>query len=152
MCAIEGELTSAMTLHWTRHLYDWYINLWEYLSLNNVKRAKPIVLDADDMLSDPRIMIRFCDVVGLDSKRLRFNWEPPKSTELQQTDALTKKMNATLLSSSGVIRGKKTDDLDLEHEIKNWKAEFGEHGGLKLAKWVQAAMPDYEYLRSKAFI
>lgn len=152
MSEIEGELTSAMTLRWTRHLYDWYINLWEYLTLNNTKRAKPIVLDAEDMLSDPQILIRFCDVVGLDSKKLRFNWDPPNSTELQQTDPLTKKMNATLLSSSGVIKGKKADDLNLEYEIENWKAEFGEYGGLRLAKWVQTAMPDYEYLRSKAFI
>lgn len=151
MSAIEGELTSAMTLRWTRHLYDWYINLWEYLKLNDSKRAKPIVLDADDVLSEPQILIRFCDVVGLDSTKLRFHWDPPTSTELQQTDPLTKKMNATLLSSSGVIKGKKTEDLNLGYEIETWKAEFGEDGGLRLAKWVQAAMSDYEYLRSKAF-
>ncbi|KAE8331389.1 hypothetical protein BDV39DRAFT_189802 [Aspergillus sergii] len=150
--AFPSELASVMTLRWTRQLFDWYVNIWNQLSAKNITRPKPIVLDADDILANPQIVVRFCDLVGLDSTKLCFSWEPLRSDELRQTDPLKQKMNATLLASSGIMQDKSAQNLNLDCEMEKWKAEFGETEALKLTKWVDNAIPDYEYLRSHRLV
>ena len=139
-------------LRWTRMIYDWYSEQWNRSngdSNGSTNGPKPIILDADDILTKPEVMIRFCRLVGLDSSKLRFNWEPAGKQELKEEIVGAKKMKATLLSSSGIVAGKTADSLCLDQKAAEWKNEFGEVEGSKIEKLVKAAMPDYEYLQSK---
>jgi hypothetical protein len=144
MARIEGHLASSMTLRWTRQLYDWYA---DRCPLKN-----PIILDANDILSNPKVLIRFCEMVGLDPGQLRFHWDPVGTEQMHQIDPLTQQMNATLLSSSGIIQERAIPPVDLDREMQKWRAEFGETGGLNLAKWVRESMQDYEYLQSRRLV
>jgi hypothetical protein len=146
LATIGGELAVAMTLRWTRQLYDWYCS--------KLPQSKPIILDASDMLTNPRILTRLCDLVGLQAKQLCFQWEPAGPEELRQTDPITVHMNSTLLSSAGIIadRSVSPDLLDVEREIEAWKAEFGESEGGRIALWVKNSLEDYDYLRKKRLV
>jgi hypothetical protein len=64
--------------------------------------------------------------------------------------AVERRMKSSLLSSTGIIRqGKVAAGLDIEHEAQKWAHEFGEEEAKKVANWVRAAMPDYEFLRER---
>ncbi|KAL4734943.1 hypothetical protein BDV11DRAFT_212386 [Aspergillus similis] len=146
LAASEGELTAAMTLRWTRQLYDWYCS--------KLPQLKPIILDASDILADPSILMRLCDPLGLQAEKLRFQWEAAAPEELCQIDPITLQMNSTLLSSAGIITdcSGNPDCLDLEREIEAWKREFGASEGERIAVWVKNALEDYEYLRKKRLV
>lgn len=130
LATIKGELTVAMTLRWTRQLYDWYCS--------KLPQSKPIVLDASDMLTNPRILTRLCDLVGLQAQQLCFQWEPAGPEEIRQTDPTTVQMISTLLSSAGIIADRSVSPylLDIERQIQVWNSEFGESEGETIAVWV----------------
>lgn len=152
MAGLQKDLSSSMTLRWTRQLYDWYAGQCVCQEASLAHRQKPIVLDADDVLANPDILVRFCDMVGLDPRQLCFQWEPTKPDQLHEVDPLTRQMNATLLSSSGIIQNMNDEPIDLEKESLKWKSEFGEAGGSWLTQWVQDSILDYEYLRSRRLV
>ncbi|KAL4748745.1 hypothetical protein BDW72DRAFT_214571 [Aspergillus terricola var. indicus] len=143
LVTIEGELAAGMTLRWTRQLYDWYCS--------KLPQSNPIVLDASDILANPRILMRLCDLVGLQAEKMRFQWEPASAEELRETDPITVQMNTTLLSSGGIIEDRivNPDCLDIKREMEGWKTEFGVSEGERIAVWVMDSLEDYEYLRKK---
>jgi hypothetical protein len=148
----EGaQLALIMTLHWTRTLYDWYthhLRKSESGSYGDVNW--PLVLDADDIMTEPEVIVRFCDIVGMDPTKLQFTWTPASKEELDQFHSdVVRRMLSTLLASAGIIREKTSANLDIDAEAKKWKEEFGECEGEKIEKWVRAAMPDYEFMKAK---
>ena len=147
----EGARSASMTLHWTRTLYDWYMQ-------HPVKPRSgpesgsdwPVLLDADDILNDPNVIVRLCEIVGMDSTKLQFEWQPANKEELAQLRSdISRRMLSTLSSSAGVLKDKSATDIDISAEAKKWKEEFGQSDGEKVEGWVRAAMPDYEYLKAK---
>jgi predicted transcriptional regulator len=60
-----------------------------------------------------------------------------------------KAMLSTLHESTGVVPGKTWDDVDLDTEAKKWREEFNESNAELLEELVRAAIPDYEYLKTK---
>lgn len=88
-----------VTMHWSRALYDWYIELFK--------------------------------------------------EELERMPGHIRRMRSTIDGSHGIVQGKTAKGLDMDEEVAKWKAEFGDEGGVKVEKWVRAAMPDYEYMRAK---
>ncbi|KAJ2977877.1 hypothetical protein NQ176_g4130 [Zarea fungicola] len=137
------------TLQWTRQLYDWYAAAWAEQGLAS---EGPIVLDADDMIQDPAVILRFCSLVGLDQEKVRFHWEPLTEDKQGAVSAVSAKSRATLHSSSGITHGKTFDGLTIEGEAEKWRTEFGEHVGSRIEAWVRAAMPDYTYLVGKKLV
>ncbi|KAB8227176.1 hypothetical protein ETB97_006905 [Aspergillus alliaceus] len=40
----------------------------------------PLVLDADDIMTKPAVVARFCDILCLDTTQLRYQWDTDKET------------------------------------------------------------------------
>ncbi|EAW15049.1 uncharacterized protein ACLA_004630 [Aspergillus clavatus NRRL 1] len=152
-----GTLTTNLTLRWTRMLYDWSLEQGEALGV-------PLILDAHDVIHNPKVVLRFCEQTGLDPSVVQFNWEAkpqaqgseasgPASQPMNEQDMMEKAtssiMLSTLNSSTGVIKDKTPATVDLATEIGVWKEEFGDEVAVTLEKAVRDAMPDYEYLRSR---
>ena len=141
----EAALTIVMTLHWARTLYDWYLQNGSDSGSGTVDEVSwPLVLDADDIMTDPDVVIRFCNIVGLDTTRLRFTWTPANDREMAE-----RRMFSTLLASNGVLKEKTWANIDIDTEAKKWKEEFGEEEGQKMEKWVRDAMPDYIFMKAR---
>lgn len=146
----------TMTMHWNRTLYDWYVRQFEATAAAQNGDAHqdedaqwPIILDADDVMTEPGVVIRLSEIIGLDPSKLQFSWErtPKESVENMPPD--TQRMLSSLLASSGIDKSKVSANLNIETEAKKWREEFGEEGGAKIEKFVRDAMPDYEYMKAK---
>lgn len=144
-----NQLAQACTLRWTRNLYDWYTAAWEAVM---PRKTPPVILDADDMLDNPELVRHFCDYVGLDSTKVRFEWSSISKEDLANERPIRRHTRATLLMSSGIEGGKTFSGLSVEGEVEKWKNEFGHTAADRLEVWVQAAMPDYEYLRGRRLV
>lgn len=155
---VTGSSLTNMSLRWTRMLYDWC------MQQPNTQTA-PVVIDAHDFIHNPEIVLKFCELTGLDKSVLQFEWEsreaeknsnPGASASL---DASTGEqdlhgraasiMLSSLEGSSGVLREKAPVDLDIVAEVAKWKVEFGDEVAQLIEKAVWDAMPDYEYLRAR---
>ncbi|KAF7590778.1 hypothetical protein BBP40_002394 [Aspergillus hancockii] len=146
----KGEIETAMTLRWSRCLYDWYQALWEQAGRHKGLPA-PIILEAEDIMSEPQLVARFCQTVGLDSSQLQYSWKPVSKDVLDSINPGERRMRDTLYASSGVDQGRIRRKIDMDKEIQKWKIEFGEAAALDLEHWVRAAMPDYEFMRQRRF-
>ncbi|PGH26458.1 hypothetical protein AJ80_01771 [Polytolypa hystricis UAMH7299] len=151
--AHPDTLTADMTLHWSRSLYEFYIDhLQKYpdgTSSAQLDAEFPIILDADDVIAQPAVVLKFAKMVGLDTSKLKFSWDPTSSETLEHMRADMKRMLSTLHASSGVVKDKLSTSIDIDEEAKKWQTEFGDDMAMNLEKWVRAAMPDYEYLKAR---
>jgi len=134
---------TIMRMKWSRILYDIYRNT------STEDDIWPVVIDADDIINHPEVLVQLCEITGLDKTKLKFSWEPATESELGGMTGLAKAMLSTVIASSGLIKDKAATDLDIDVEAKKWKTEFGESEGGEIEKLVRDAMPDYEFLRSK---
>ncbi|MCJ1296426.1 hypothetical protein MMC34_007992 [Xylographa carneopallida] len=144
----ECECSEIMTLHWTRTLYDWYSEHIPKPERGSADETQwPLLLDADDIINNPDVVVRFSEVVGLDPAKLQFEWEPAEKGYVDQlhTD-VSRRMRSTLTASTGIMKDKSSAEIDISVEAKKWKKEFGQSEGEKMETWVKASMPDYEYL------
>jgi len=146
----ESAHALEMTMHWSRTLFDWYaLQIKTSASDSDPEVTWPIILDADDIMMEPEVVIRYSETVGLDPTRLKFSWVPASEEELGKMHGTERRMRSTMSASTGIVDGKTSIDLDVNVEAKKWRLEFGEDEGQKIEKWVRAAMPDYEYMRAK---
>ncbi|KAF7919359.1 uncharacterized protein EAE97_011691 [Botrytis byssoidea] len=129
------------SMKWSRDLYDWYCSQGT---------EEPIVLDADDIMTNRDIMVKYAKIIGADPTRLRFSWEvKPAEQDWGESTAAWKRMSSTLRSSSGVLEGKTSAGLVVEEEVEKWKEEFGNEIAGELETWVRDAMPHYEHMKVK---
>jgi len=139
-----------MTLHWSRTLYDWYKKYFDQLRSSSTEKVDwPIILDADDVMTEPKLLRRYCNIVGFDPTKLKTSWATASQQELDKMDHMERRMRSTLSASTGIIDGKTSTDLEIDEEAKKWRVEFGDEQGLNMQKWVRLAMPDYEYLKAR---
>ncbi|SMR54941.1 unnamed protein product [Zymoseptoria tritici ST99CH_3D1] len=155
----EGEpfadLTSCFariptTFTWYRSIVDWY-------------RSQPgggsqvVILDADDILETPRVMEKFCDVVGMDKEKLVREWTPASELNAHTSVAPSRdvvpeekarRFCHTINASSGIMSGKTSAGVTLKGREKEWIEEFGLEQAALLKGRVEEAWPDYEYLRA----
>ncbi|KAF7919111.1 uncharacterized protein EAE98_009431 [Botrytis deweyae] len=129
------------TMKWSRDLYDWY---------RSQGTEEPIVLDADDVMTNRDIMVKYAKMIGADPTRLRFSWDV-ESTEQDwgESTSAWRRMSSTLQSSSGILKGKTSAGLVVEEEVEKWKEEFGNEMAGNLETWVKDAMPHYEHMKAK---
>ncbi|KAI8649023.1 hypothetical protein NCS55_01475700 [Fusarium keratoplasticum] len=128
---------------WNRTLFDFYE------AEHGSGGERPLVLDADDMMTSPELMSKYARLAGLDPDKLRFSWEKASQEELSNMSAMARMMLSSLSASDSVNLDKVAGNLDIAKEAAKWRVEFGDEDGSKLESWVRAAMPDYEYMRSK---
>ncbi|KAJ5647095.1 hypothetical protein N7490_003467 [Penicillium lividum] len=155
---IKGASLTNMSLRWTRMLYDWCMEQPDV-------PATPLIVDANDVIHSPDSVMRFCELAGLDSGSMQFEWGSRVEEKRSQKWAngamegdkcqedMHKKAAAIMLStledSSGIVKDKAPANIDVSAEATKWKAEFGEEMGGFIEKAVRDSMPDYEYLKAR---
>jgi hypothetical protein len=136
----EPNVTERSSI-WIRSLFDFYEA--------HQPEEPPLVLDADDMMTSPELVMKYVKLAGLNPDKLRFSWEKASPEVISKQSILAQKMLSSLNASDKVNLDKVGGDLDIDVEAQKWRAEFGDVDASKLENWVRAAMPDYEYMRSK---
>ena len=151
---MERVMTLNTTLRWTRMLYDWSLE----------QGHTPYLLDAHDVITNPMVLVRFCELTGLDAVKLRFEWDEksdhPSPANTNNSSSTTRSyelrnlareeiMLSTLLHSSGVIKEKAPENIDVAAELHKWKDEFGDEVAMMIDRAVQESMPHYEYLKER---
>lgn len=139
-----------MTMHWSHTLFNWYTSKSnESESSTDPDVSWPIVLDADDIMTDHKVILRYSKIIGLDPNKVKFSWASASKEELDKMPEPERRMRSTISASAGIVEGKTSAALEIDEEARKWKVEFGEEEGEKIEKWVRAAMPDYEYMKAK---
>ncbi|KAJ5502992.1 hypothetical protein N7463_005866 [Penicillium fimorum] len=153
---IRGTTVTNMTMQWTRKLFDWCLEQPD-------KPVTPLVIDANDIIHNPRAVVNFCEKAGLDTASMQFewngnekkseNWAPesanmgnPEEVEIHKVAASI--MLSTLEESTGVVKGKAPVSVDIDAEVTKWRIEFGDEVAEMLEKATRDSMPDYEYLKA----
>ncbi|KAL4892685.1 hypothetical protein BDV59DRAFT_179501 [Aspergillus ambiguus] len=169
---VPGVLATNMSLQWPRMLYDWSVE-------QGIAGAEPLILDAHDIINNPQSVVKFSEQLGLDPSQLIFEWkantpknengspqngaqengtqrsEAPKDNasssldNLQHNKEAQKIMLGSLTASSGLLKEKAPENVDIAAEVSKWNEEFGEEAARFVEKAVLAAMPDYEYLKER---
>jgi hypothetical protein len=86
---------------------------------------------------------QLCREIEFDPDAVQYEWEAREETDPAKAAFLS-----TIAASTGIKPGLEARCLDIEAEKAKWVEEFGEVDAADLAKAVEAAMPDYEYLLS----
>ncbi|KAJ5947167.1 hypothetical protein N7466_000182 [Penicillium verhagenii] len=155
---VRGASFSNMDMRWTRLMYEWCLEQPD-------RPVPPPVIDAHDLVHNPGVVGEFCERTGLDKGVVQFEWaeqgetrksakwgshvvgEGAEEVSLHQRAAGV--MLSTLESSSGVVRDKAPEDVDIDVEAAKWRVEFGEEIGGLVEEYVRKSMPDYEYLKAR---
>ncbi|KAI9930662.1 hypothetical protein ASPWEDRAFT_39567 [Aspergillus wentii DTO 134E9] len=148
----RGPGWTDMTMRWTRTLYDWYranIPGDESVIDGHGDVTWPLIIDADDVMAKPEVVVRFCDILGMDRSKLRFTWTAETEEKKSRMGKYPSRFLSTLISSEGIVSGKTSENVDIDVEAKKWRVEFGDEAGAKLEQVVRAAMPDYEFLKAR---
>ncbi|KAK1147629.1 hypothetical protein N8T08_000971 [Aspergillus melleus] len=155
---IAGVMAANMTLRFSRLLYDWCLE-------QDDPDARPVILDAHEVIHKPEAIMRFCELTGLDADAIKFEWDTKPATKdigaQNLLDTSTEQrtlwspeaagiMVSTLTGSSGIIKSKTPDVVDIAVEATKWREEFGQETADMLEKRVRDAMPDYEYLKARS--
>lgn len=153
---LQPLLKLNSTLKWTRLLYDWYCQHGSNSSTNHSDNIHfPLLLDAQDVVNQPEVVVRYCELIGMDRTKLKFEWSreaPERNSHLPDGAAQRtpeEVMMATLNHSSTLLRGKAPVVLNMASEAEKWREEFGKNIGKQMEDWVLNAMPDYHYLRAR---
>lgn len=141
--SIQKLIESHMTLSWTRDLYEWY----------GGRGFDPIVIDAEDVVVNTEALTqRLARYIGFDGEKLQYSWNECGQDVQAKQEAHVRRMLSSLNESKGV----KADPSKLSSHIKSaeellpkWTEEFGEQTANHMKRWVEGAMPDYEYLRER---
>ncbi|KAL5355160.1 hypothetical protein BJX96DRAFT_2940 [Aspergillus floccosus] len=175
---VPALFATNMAFQWPRMLYDWTV-------AQEIAGSEPLILDANDVIHNPEVVVKFSEQIGLDSSKLIFEWEAnkPKNENGSQQNGTHEKdtqraegpkdsasssfdrfrsfdvvkedkdvrqiMLGSLTGSSGVLKEKAPETVDIAAEVAKWKEEFGDEGARMVEKAVLAAMADYEYLKER---
>lgn len=136
----DEEFPVEASLRWLRILYDLYAD----------RGMRPLVLNADEIIAHPTIMQRLCEQLQLDAAGVRFEWDAVPTSVIEGQSSYQQHFFSTIQSSSGVRSDKHSaahgPELDLDVVTGQWQDVYGEPTAAALRSYVDAAMPDYEYL------
>ncbi|KAL9093256.1 MAG: hypothetical protein Q9165_003997 [Trypethelium subeluteriae] len=145
-------LDIAMTMRWSRRLYDFYATDQSLSSRSS--RTQPVIIDAYDVTNAPhQLLPRFCALTGLDASKLTFTWKRTsdeiRARLTEATGPAIASYLSTIWASEGIMKEKAMESpeaIDIDVEARKWREEFGEDEARRLEEWVRQAMPDYIYL------
>ena len=133
-----------------RTLYDWYSQHFQNPETGSSGGSIwPIVLEADDIMLEPELVVKYAKIIGLDHTKLKFSWTPKRKEELDKLWDVERRMLSTISASAGILEGKTANGIVIDDEVMKWKIEFGEDEGAKIERWVRGAMMDYEFLKAR---
>jgi hypothetical protein len=157
---IKGMGMANMSMSWTRRLFDWAMEQPDVPS-------QPLVIDANDVIHNPAAVVRFCELAGLDTGSMQFEWGKNEvvekksenwsvdganagdAAEIERQRSAAAIMLSTLEGSTGIVKDKAPAGVDVDVEVGKWKVEFGDEVAAMLEKATRDAMDDYEYLKER---
>lgn len=131
------------SFQYSRQLHDWFLEN----ASHDEPTAIPAVVEADDMLENPLTIVKLCDFLGMDPKYILNKWDTIKAPEGAGRRELS--FMTTYWSSTTIDKSKTSHGLDLCSKRQLWKDEFGAKTANELWQLVEAAMPDYLYLKNR---
>jgi hypothetical protein len=149
--AFKDTIDSRMVREGNRYrddrlAYDWFRK--QEMQKTDSDDRFPVILDAYD-LNAAETLHEFCNVMSLDPALVRYEWSEA-SEKLRETQGVRSAVFlSTIQDSTGIVKDKTPEHVNIEEEHQKWLSEWGEEIALKLRKQVDDAMEDYEYLRSK---
>ncbi|KGO73838.1 hypothetical protein PITC_035540 [Penicillium italicum] len=144
---IKGSSITNMTMEWTRKLFDWCLEQPD-------EPVTPLVIDANDLIHNPGVVVKFCEKAGLDTASMQFEWNGSEKRSVNWKFGSERKGNAasimlsTLEESTGVVKDKAPASVDIDVEVAKWRVEFGDEVAELLENATRDSMPDYEYLKA----
>lgn len=147
----DAEFPVDASFRWTRILYEWYENSWSQAILcpSSSQRFRPTIIDADDIMEKNQVLKELCDQLGINFGYLTFQWEPMEATKIAQQDPDAAPFLSTLQQSTSVEMDKHSGNLEIDREVLKWQTEFGAEVAQALLRYVELAMVDYLYLKSR---
>lgn len=145
----DTEALMQCNWHWSRQLFDLYDQNIVRPSESKGRECRewggvnwPIVLEADDIMLCPDVVRRYAKLCRLDESKLRFSWDSAPEEVTKNQNRRMNRMRDTIQASTGVMKSKISEGIDIDTEAMKWKKEFGEVPAKKLEELVRAAMPD----------
>ncbi|KAL5312871.1 hypothetical protein ACEPPN_019297 [Leptodophora sp. 'Broadleaf-Isolate-01'] len=136
----DEEFPVDASLRWLRILHDWFAQ----------SGGHPIVLNADEIIARPTIVQQLCEQLQLDPTGVRFEWDPVAPAIVAGQSSYQRHFFSTIQSSCGVRLDKHSaaqgPKLNLDVMTATWRDAYGFETAAALRSFVDAAMPDYEYL------
>jgi hypothetical protein len=143
----DSQFDLFMTFTWQRRLHDWYL---KQVGESMDKEVWPVVIDADDVIASPEVVVRYCELIGINPAKLKFEWAPVTDEEKVKTGNPTvQRLLSSLMASSGIQKDKVSTNIDIPAEAVKWEEEFGEKIGGKMKVWVEKGMPDYDFMKAR---
>ncbi|KAJ5542922.1 hypothetical protein N7535_005344 [Penicillium sp. DV-2018c] len=147
---IKGASIVNMTLSWTRKLFDWCIEQPD-------ESVTPLVIDANDVIHNPAVVTKFCEMAGLDPAVMQFEWsaKPPAEGNAEEEMENQKRIGiflSTLQESTGIVKEKAPASVDIDAEVVKWRVEFGDDVAQLLEKATSDSMADYVYLKAHCVV
>ncbi|KAI9037324.1 uncharacterized protein KD926_000611 [Aspergillus affinis] len=145
----KGELMrSLLTYSYTRVLYDWNMALIRENGSHD-RLMDPIIVSGSDIVHNPGLVPQLAKELGLDPSKVQTTWN---TTSFPEDTLIMREIFCRVANqSTGVIKEKAPEKIDIEEEKRKWVAEFGCDLAGIISDCVEHAIPDYEYLMSKRF-
>ncbi|KAK0609449.1 hypothetical protein B0T14DRAFT_608214 [Immersiella caudata] len=181
----DAEKPTNQTLFHDSYLAMWHFNLvirhsalaWPSMYRAALCLGKLRMLTHEGMLATaksnttfqrnrslPEVILRFCEMTGLDRDRVQFKWGGeeggrfPRGEKRGEEAGISgrgvvfkaaRMMPETWRVARGIITEKAPREVDIEAEVGKWKREFGEEVAALLERVVGETMEDYLYLRER---
>lgn len=123
-------------------------NIWNCVLYNYYKShgIDPIIVDADDYMTDETFVRNLAAKLGLDPAKVTFEWDAVTSQQKEtEIHPMLYASQNTLYESSGVLAGRAAKNCDFTDVADKWKEEFGSDAGM-IKEMVGVAEPHYRYL------
>ncbi|THY20742.1 hypothetical protein D6D01_06636 [Aureobasidium pullulans] len=128
----------STTLIWQRRLYDFFCS----------HGVQPMVIDADDIMTDPEYCRFVCEKLDLEPDLACVEWERITEEEKANIHPILYASQMGLLESTGLDASRAANNVDFVVEEKRWEDEFGDDVAV-VREMVKSGMPHYRYLRER---
>lgn len=125
----------------------WIRNLYSYFQANGIE---PLIVDADDFITNPDLIKDLCTKLGLNVEQLLWSWTTPTPEERARTHRLFYASQRVLIESEGIRSELASINRNLETEEEQWRADFGEDASM-VEEMIELALPHYHWLKKNAF-
>lgn len=120
---------------WNRLMYDFYVS----------KGFTPLIIDADDYVTDVDFVRSLCLRLGLNPNELQLSWPPASDEQKKDIHPMYYASQRTLIDSGKPEPSLAGKNIDLTKAMGQWDQEFGDDVAV-MKELAQLAWPHYEYL------
>lgn len=131
------------TQKYSKQLYDWFS------SRRRPSNSEILLIDSDDVLTNPTILQKVCQATGLDSNEITYSWNVATEEDKKAMLPIALKMEKNLHDSTGIVEGTLGRDINITDEVNKWKTEFGNETAIGMAEMLERELVYYTYLTEK---